>query len=381
MPSRSRTKYYAAYTSGSRKRLTDGQVLVSNYPRGFSQCNDFVGDPFNDHLLDITHKRTLQVGTLTGNTGVYEWFQYPYTNQPEAAGHYNILPNAPSSTAAATQVIADTNPSRPEVSMPNFLAELREIPRALHLEGLKKIQREKQNPRRRRRAGQQSNSAVESNFGWDLLISDLIGLTHFADQVDKRVKEVNALYAKGGLKRKRVVWSQVQQGSENATFHTLNTGISGQVLWRTYGRKWVTVRWKPDSVSIPSSSERLQAIRLAIHGWDFSLGGLSSTVWNALPWSWLIDYFGNVGDILAANRNALGCHVDSCCVMTLVETTGKHVITSSSSSVIVVPNSSEYTTKKREFGAVGFSATMPFLGAKQLATLSSIAFNMSQRKS
>lgn len=378
MPSRNRTVSYGNYTGGTRRRKTDGQTLTSAYPCGSSNCIDFVGSPSTDNPLSITRKRVNQVGTLSGSTSVYVWTNYPYTNQPEAAAHYAIIGGAPTTTAAATDVIARTNPSRPEVSMPNFIYELKELPLMLYQKGKILADRwDNLSPKKRKSLGK-GNSAVEFNFGWDLLFKDLWGLINFADQVEKRVKELNGLYAKGGLKRRRVVWSQVQEGSENATFHTLDAGITGKVLWRTYGRKWVTVRWKPDKPDVPSAQELLRLARSTVHGWDFSAGGISSTAWNAFPWSWFADYFGNVGSMLAARRNSVGAHVDSCCVMTLLQTTGQHVITSVTGGVTVVPNKSEYTTKMRELGSIGLSATVPFLGTKQLVTLSSIAFNISQ---
>jgi hypothetical protein len=370
VPGRSRTIQYGNYTSGTRKRKSDGQLLTSAYPQGNSTCIDFVGDPFNDHTLLIERKRVNKVGTLSGTTSAYIWTNYPYTNQPEAAAHYAIIGSAPSPTAAATDVIARTNPSRPEVSMPNFIAELRELPGMLYQAGAILLGSKKALKRK-------GNSAVESNFGWDLLIKDLWSIINFADQVDKRVIELTNLHKKGGLKRKRVVWSQVQEGSTPTTFHTLDAGITGQVLWRTYGRRWVTVRWKPDIPDLPSAQELLRTARSTVHGWDFSAGGISSAAWNAFPWSWFADYFGNVGSMLAARRNSVGAHVASCCVMTYQQTTGKHVISSVTGGVTVVPNSSEYTTIQRELGAIGLSSTVPFLGTKQLVTLSSIALNYS----
>ena len=39
-------------------------------------------------------------------------------------------------------------------------------------------------------------------------------------------------------------------------------------------------------------------------------------IWNALPWSWLIDYFANVSDYLGANQIGRSAVASRACIMT-----------------------------------------------------------------
>jgi hypothetical protein len=65
---------------------------------------------------------------------------------------------------------------------------------------------------------------------------------------------------------------------------------------------------------MPDSDEELYklAVRL-VYGLDISFASL----WEAMPWTWLIDWFSNVGDIINANRNTMPVsHEDSCLMYT-----------------------------------------------------------------
>lgn len=268
----------------------------------------------------------------------------------------------------AASVTADTNPSRADVSVPNFVAELRELPGMLHLKGQEHAKR------------RPSNSAVEQNFGWNLLFQDLNRLIDFTALVNKRVKELKGLHKRHGLKRRRQIKSvSYTQVTHDVALHSGEANISGDLTGVTHDLVWATVRWKPDEPGMPSDDELTHQARLAVHGWDFSSSGLASVIWEAVPWSWLADYFGNLGNVLAANKNVVGANPAPCCIMRTISTTWSlsNVHASDPGFTVQVGRSvSVFEDKCRQQSLALLSASMAFLGPKQLTTLSSIAYNI-----
>jgi len=309
--------------------------------------------------------------TLTGvwpYFAQYRWIDYPMFDSVYTFGaEGNHTDPEPSVASAVTSVQAATNPSRPDVSIPNFLYELKDIPEMLHLKGQAHAKR------------RPSNSAVEGNFGWELLWRDLTRLVDFTASVNKRVTELKRLHAKGGLKRRRTVYDSTATADGSDYFWTLEVSVTAPIHVTSHKRKWVSVLWKPDSPNIPSADELVRQARLAVHGWDFSSAGLAAIIWEAVPWSWLGDYFGNLGSYLDANRNSVGAVATNSCFMeesTLEWAYGPWNI--SNPFFTCKTGKRKTVTKSRTISSASLTATLPMLSHKQLSTLSSIAFNLNR---
>jgi hypothetical protein len=119
-----------------------------------------------------------------------------------------------------------------------------------------------------------------------------------------------------------------------------------------------------------------------VHGWDSSGGGVSAALWEALPWSWFIDYFGNIGDYLNANKNAVGASATNACYMRQIDKEWSYgpFDISYATGFTCKAGSYKETTKERFLGLATLTASMPMLSHKQLSTLSSIAFNLSRKQ-
>jgi hypothetical protein len=249
------------------------------------------------------------------------------------------------------------------VSVPNFLFELKDIPEMLYLKGVKLAQR-------------RGNSVAEQNFAWGALIDDLKKLTDFTGQVNNRVKELNALHSSRGLRRKRTVFDATAKATdENVYFHSFEVVCRGRVEKHTSHKIWVSVRWEPDHVNIPSADELVSLARRVVHGWSVDSGTIGSVIWQATPWSWFSDYFFNMGDFLKASRNSVGA-IPFCCVMEQLETNHQQVIEFTSPGITGHPSKSSFVQKNRTLATAGLTATMPFLSAQQLTTLAGIAANL-----
>jgi hypothetical protein len=170
-------------------------------------------------------------------------------------------------------------------------------------------------------------SAIASNylgyeFGWKPLISDISQLLQFQSQVDRRILELNRLYSGKGLKRRLNLFDSTAVADETLTVEsTLGTFIRVRKTALTRKRSWGTIRWRPTAVPADIGHQALgrQARRL-VHGIDH-YGVDATQAWNAIPFSWLGDWFGNFGDWLAAHRNDVpAAPTGPSNIMTLTET-------------------------------------------------------------
>jgi len=232
----------------------------------------------------------------------------------------------------------------------------------------------------RRKPGLTQVSAdwVAINFGWLPLIGDLITLSQFSDLASKREKEFDKLYSKRGLKRRLTLNNDEGPVSGNyavgAPFWadiSYGTGMCTQKIWGT-------CRWSPKTSSSGSPLARPTPdyVRRAVLG--LNAKNLTANVWEALPWSWFVDYFFHVQDYLIANSGSYTAVPSAGCIMihhkttmtypplTMTDTFGRQVSLSqgthtneSKDRMVVYPESIE--------------ASFPILSAKQLSILGALA--------
>lgn len=182
-------------------------------------------------------------------------------------------------------------PAQPMISLGVFLAELREFPRLLHASvgSLKGI----------------ADYFLAIQYGWGPIWSDVKKMLKVYEQVSRRIdfliantgkpvrragqlsstNDSGLLWEEGGLRMRNTApdlgkpslftaWRQSSRFTK-----TQKIWFSGEYVF------WIDdIRW-------PNTRAHLGA----------GLVGLRITpadVWDALPWSWLIDWFANIGDIL-----------------------------------------------------------------------------------
>lgn len=209
-------------------------------------------------------------------------------------------------------ILARSNPSRPIVDVPVFVAELRDLPRMLlelkdipgwfHDTGLVLIDR-------------LAKGNLSYQFGWKPFVKDLISFLNWQSLVDKRLSELNTLHRKGGLRFE----TQPQENSIETPW--VDGGATHYDTLRKFSkdvrvtRQWYSVSWVPQetprSSVKPVSATRQQAFRSAL-GLEIS----AAPLWEAMPWSWLIDWFSDFGSFLNAGRNSAGFVPGQCFTMT-----------------------------------------------------------------
>lgn len=371
---RKRNKASIANVGMLKYRREPGEPTITSYEYDRGHCEDVLGNRNGANYFYSDQYHYHNVGNFSGTVEffpVYTFTNWPYFIQlgdSGSVGHEGAQTTPPSITEAITSVASRTNPSKPEVSLPVFIAQLKELPKSLRDVGLTKIGK-------KGRRDLPNNQAVGFNFGWDLLFKDLFTMLDFTSQVDARVKQLNAAHSRSGSRGHKGVWNENHM-AEYDNVQVWSADVSIYIDRRSYNDRsmWGSIRWIGDHVDAPSASDTLQTARYAVHGWRLA----PADAWELVPWSWLIDYFANIGDYLEATQNSVGVHGERGCVMTM---TRSHFIdrirSVSSNRITVVPMSLTRITRERVPADPGLSFRgKPLLGPKQLVTLSSIIANM-----
>lgn len=355
--------------------IPSGTETIESYDLGRSTCLDTIGNfPFPNGL-EIEHMSTISLGTVSGEppsfpvyslsnvkTGSQDWFDHA----PLSA----VVP--PSDTIVATQAAARTNPSRPTADLAADLLEaLTDLPNLLRKQGDTVIE---QYYKRGTESFAHINAhggetGVGFRFAMAPLLRDLIQIFSFANDVDQRVKQLKKAHSQRKNRVKVNIWSEsASQSVGPLTIWSLEgADVTAQIERTSVSKKWASMVWTPDLSALPPAADALvQTAREVTHGWRLS----PATWWEVLPWSWLGDYFGNVGDYLKATQNTVGIHPADICIMEHTSTTSIQRILSSSSWLAVVPGISKYETKFRRLGDLGLSPyPVPFIGPNQVLNL------------
>lgn len=279
---------------------------------GWSYCKDWIGPGDN---YDLTVDRRVweggRINKAPGGSSTGSWFRQYLCDY--ALGLSNIyhphVPGVPSHTDVATSAAARTNPSRPYVDLPVAIKELADIPLLVRDSGRTLIHK-------------LAGANLKYQFGIAPLASDIAKLVKFQDAYNFRVKELNRLFGEKGLRRtvsigeyttKDSGWYTTLQ-SEDAYIRSLTSYVS-TVKIRAH------CRWKP-AMAIPNSHmvpktvrKRLFEAMLGISGNRLNLTHVSQ-LWEALPWTWLVDWCGSVGDFLMSQRNIIPAELSSVKVIT-----------------------------------------------------------------
>jgi hypothetical protein len=192
-------------------------------------------------------------------------------------------------SAYVTKLLLLTNPTRPVYSVPVAIREMVDLTTLFSLAAKSFV-------------SFVGGAYLNYRFGWLSFIRDIKTLSSIVEAVQSRVREYNSLLMKGGLRR-AVQLDAFGTGSKGT--RTLQSSF-GVTLEATYSKStrvkvWGSVRWYPANIQlIPTepADRWLLAVRQV-----FDLEELDgATLWDLIPWSWLIDYFTNIGDLLAASE-------------------------------------------------------------------------------
>lgn len=303
---------------------------------------------------------------LTGRYNYASKYWTDYTNHLIGApSRYIHLTNW---SALNTSALAAVNPDKPIVDLPLFLFELRELPSLIRSLGISLAGG-------RGASRNVGDAHLSYQFGWAPLFNDLSSLLNLAQETEKRIDRL-----KRANKRKRI------SGNLPGYSHSWTTG-------RTYFRNHISYvydysvsqkNWFVGTYDVPDLPT-LDSSGIGRLSRALGLSGSASTIWNAIPWTWLIDYFTNIGDYMAAMRGNTRWSMTNLCVMshTVVKATARRSSYYPSrweSTNAHIYGGGTWVTKERQVSPIvvpRFTFT-PFLSGQQLANLGALAVSSKQ---
>jgi len=345
-------------------------------------CGDQTGAEDNMPLIIDSHRQ--EGGIINKPFDGYwsSWFLNYVADSERGAPEGHLGVNTPGDVYVATKAAAATNPSKPYVDCPTFVAEeLRESVFQMRRAGQYEINLATNfnRPRNlRESAGRLGNANLHYQFAITPIARDLARLTNLAHEVHKRAKVIERLIHRG---YRRTTAGETFSAQDRQFRYCQSAGdlIGAYFDIETSQRVWAHCRWAmaEEDKQMLALQTPVQIRRLAAR----AVLGLTvdpSTAWELYPWSWAADWFGTVGAYLSAKRNIIPA--------TLIEVTVmRHAITLATcpsvsySNVYGIPvtMSGIARTRERKSRAYSyispFAVNMPFLNGRQVGIMASLA--------
>jgi hypothetical protein len=315
------------------------------------KCTDEIGFyPSPTDLLLYESGTYVPVRTLTRVNG-WEWHSCPLSYQPAIPDPHQKWPilTLLDRNDLAWKILSETNPSVPHVSIPTFVGELKDLPslvkgygsRLLKSKGLTKSV---------------ANGLLSWRWAIKPMIGDLRKLLRFQKAVNDRLTWLYKLRAGETLRRRVVLGTTlINDAPGNIFIDTTGCWIVGTSELRYARKAWGSAQWKllPNSVLPQVGSEQLRQA-----AWELTLGLTShealAAAWELTPWSWLTDWFSNLGDVIAATNNSVGCTWQNVCYMRTLNARRvvKYNTTQSDADQLAALNGQEYyamTVRKERY--------------------------------
>jgi hypothetical protein len=294
MPARTRFQYFP---TPKGKIVTGGGLAAGgdyNVQGGGAYCADNT-DAGDCHHLDVEHLSIEggRVNVFNDPNNYWENYRVDYLDVANFSHLSAAIGEDRFDADYATQAAARSNPSRPYIDVPLNLLELGDIARSIQVQGRGLFDTS---------GRANASSYLRYQFGILPLVTDLVKIARLQDQVQRRILVMDRLEAPNGYRRTMAMGSW-----ENAASYS-RVMQSNQYFWTDIVRQTTTqnirahVRWLPDpGYRVMSTSDRQRlALRSAL-----GLTIDSSLLWEALPWSWLIDWCSTAGQYFTATRNLI----------------------------------------------------------------------------
>lgn len=329
---------------------------------GFNQDNFFELQKFETGVPALTGTE-LSSGVPTK---IFSSYPVGYRPQPPPVSALGGIPSLSELHNKCVHVAALTNPSRSGVSMPQTLAEMRDIPAMT------------------KRFGRNALTAVARGyvtwrFAYKPLLNDLRTISKFTKAVQARFNELRKLGERKWVgKSVSLGSSRVTSPGESVMVHSEGCYVSGNRYVTTTRQEWASIRWKL-LVSLPPTV--MGKFELA----DRLVNGITSyetlqMAWELTPWSWLTDWFVGLGDWITANNNTIPAIASGFCWMATDTAISQYRIISKPQWVDLDGPHFEKTTRKLRL-VPGVSPlippvpALPALTGGQVSILSALALS------
>ncbi len=386
MPSRDRYRTRTVASDGVaiaiNSSLTDQHFGPTTV---FEEIIDFVGNRGGDNPL--LHWREASCGALISGVipGYWDCRNIPFPNSHVGwTDFWQQYPKVPpaSDNHLFLQGKAQGNPNRPSVDLPVFLFELRDIPGMIKDWGddIKRAGRISGGQYLTESPAAVAKRYVEYQFGIKPVIDDVKKMLDFQKSVERKLKAVENLSKRGVENSNNTVYEDERTTHEgvsllSALYMESRTARTKTTINRKY---WTSTRWEATGDIPRTSEDKYQlAVRLA-YGLDISF----ATMWEAMPWSWLIDWFSDIGLAMQQTRGTIPVRAARQCLMkkTWISMNIMEVYSEFPVTVTPIPEQSVHRERVLAGPVLNVDWNLPFLTGSQAAILSSLAVLKGQRR-
>lgn len=293
------------------------------------------------------------------------WTPLLYRNTRAVQSAHLPFSSRPTDSSLATSLMKRANLETTSFNAPLFLFELRELPKLL-LQAKTLIV----SPKPRNAYPKELGSLwLQAQFGWRPFLSDLLSMITFADSINERATRFKKVYDKGGTTVKRSLFKgtttkSFHQSFANSALLVVDASVAIESRLEVSGY----VKYVPKHSTPVTDADILKQAKSTFLG----LNHRPADLWDAFPWTWMVDYFLNVGDFIAAHQGNLYFDVSEFALMER----GTSIYKAKYHTFIDVPDPyvNIYETKRRWKPPLSIDANfdMPFLTAYQASILGSL---------
>lgn len=304
--------------SGTVKNHWDGTTSTTEY----KTSDEIRYDSGKEYWLSFNMVKRHFDGAIVN--GVYQWDGYPpgkeIINYPSAIhSMWEVTPwdcgiEVPDWPLLVAKLASVTNPSKPKYSIAQFALEMKDLPEMFHIKGKSIIKRA-------------ANGFVNYHFALKTLISDFQGIWNMQHSYTQRLRSLQNLRNTKSTVEKATLFEGTGSKVTSKDYQIALTPELQSNLYRQGHLKiWGAVKYSLGAdyygIESKSDSDLDKLVRESMYGlYEPIRGGFLpnwisvSDIWEALPWSWLADYFSNIGDVAGATDNRLGLTIDKSCIM------------------------------------------------------------------
>jgi hypothetical protein len=276
--------------------VNDSYSMVTQGHRGWSSGSGDAGGPFflskttSNLSPGYTQTRDFRGSFLCGDPA---GFIRPFDAF--------VTPSNSSLDAKGTTAIARTEPTKAQADIATFIGELRS-------DGLPRLRPDNMQ-RQVKRARAAGSDYLNVEFGWAPLVSDLRKMAHAVKHSHSIIQNYRK-HGNGQKIRRRYVFPTEHDtwSGDYGNFipYPSDVGVFGQgtIAVRRQQDMWFSGAFRYYVPIGDSAAERVAEYASnaqKLLGVDVT----PETVWNVSPWSWLVDWQANVGDVLH-NISAMG---------------------------------------------------------------------------
>lgn len=361
MTARNRTRDLRTVISGTYHHHSLGlHVPGSAYVGMRETCDDTIGERDTDNPFNLI-KRSSNTPRLYGkyydDQGqlAKEFDGYPLDWQVVPSSPHLPQWSDPDLVDVAHRTAALTNPSRGYVNLPQFLGELRDVP-GLWKSWLDSGKSWWRLPQTADNIIRQSDSvlpllprlvhgwgvetlrlAANANLSYKFALQptfrDLQNMLRFADASFQRAQYLKRLSEGKHVKsRVNLFDDEYTVTQDNVIIQSQGAIVKATRTTNYTIKEWSTCRWYSTWPFAWASLRRnLAKPNLHLQLDDLvkskNLHGVLEAWWELIPWSWLSDWFVNVGQYIKANNNTLPVSISGICFMRTLTSKSTYKIT------------------------------------------------------